>query len=49
MTMADGILTLYPNHCLVCQWYTIAMEDFSVLDTLVWMGVQMHKLFQDTY
>jgi len=33
----------------VWQWYTIAMEDFSVLDTLVWMGVQMHKLFQDTY
>lgn len=31
----------------VWQWYNIASEDFSMLDTLVWMGVQMQKLFEE--
>lgn len=28
------------------QWCDIAEEDFSLLDALVWMGVQMRRLFE---
>jgi len=31
----------------IWQWYSIAGEDFSLLDSLVWMGVQMQRLFAD--
>ena len=27
------------------QWYMISSENYSLLDTLVWMGVHVSKLF----
>jgi len=29
----------------VWQWYTITGENYSLLDTLLWMGIQMKKLW----
>lgn len=33
--------------CDVWQWCAVSQEDFSLLDTLVWMGVQMQRLYAD--
>eukprot|EP00277_Geminigera_cryophila_P044758 CAMPEP_0173081980 /NCGR_PEP_ID=MMETSP1102-20130122/17788_1 /TAXON_ID=49646 /ORGANISM="Geminigera sp., Strain Caron Lab Isolate" /LENGTH=235 /DNA_ID=CAMNT_0013957049 /DNA_START=127 /DNA_END=834 /DNA_ORIENTATION=+ len=30
----------------IWQWHTIAYEDFSLLDTIVWMGVHMQRFFE---
>lgn len=27
------------------QWYLVTGENYNLLDTLVWMGVQMKKLW----
>eukprot|EP00802_Teleaulax_amphioxeia_P023159 Tamp_23698.p1 GENE.Tamp_23698~~Tamp_23698.p1 ORF type:complete len:165 (+),score=30.24 Tamp_23698:504-998(+) len=33
--------------CDVWQWYSIGDEGFTLLDALVWMGVQMKRLFDE--